>query len=156
MAYPLDRPHFNTLERIAPSVVLDVPAGIPTFLLDVAFFLPAFRTTLISFAALLNPDWTLPERRCYCVVWMKVSRSYGFYTNNDTHSVPLSVSTTISFSLTVALFHKPLLEKHPQPHFSQLSKDTASHKAHASINNRYTIKGTETTVAVGKVDKLLS
>ena len=49
MAYPLDRPHFNSLERIAPSVVFDVPADIPTFLLDVAFFLPAFRTTLVSF-----------------------------------------------------------------------------------------------------------
>ena len=87
-------------------------------------------------------------------------KSYGtvriFSRFNDTHSVPLSVSTTISFYLTVALFHKPLLEKHPQPHFSQLSKDTASHKAHASINNRYTIKGTEIAVAVGKVDKLLS
>ncbi len=68
MAYPLDRSHFNSLERIAPSVVFDVPADIPTFLLDVAFFLPAFRTTLVSFAALLNPDWTLPGRRCYCVV----------------------------------------------------------------------------------------
>jgi len=66
------------------------------------------------------------------------------------------LSTTSNFSLSVALFHKPLLEKHPQPHFSQLSKDTASHKAHASINNRYTIKGTDITVAVGKVDKLLS
>ena len=75
---------------------------------------------------------------------------------NDTHSVPLSVSTATAFSLTTALFHKPLLEKQPQPHFSQLSNDTASHNAQANINSRYTINGMEITVAVGKIGRLLS
>jgi hypothetical protein len=43
------------LERIVLSVVLDVPVGIPTFLLDVAFFLQAIRTTLVSFLPYMQP-----------------------------------------------------------------------------------------------------
>jgi hypothetical protein len=40
MAYPLDRSILFTLERITPSVELDVPAGIQAFLLNFPFVLP--------------------------------------------------------------------------------------------------------------------
>jgi len=49
---------------------------------------------------------------------------------------PCSVSlAAVPFSI-IFLRHKPLVEKHSQPHFSQLSNDTASQSDQTSINNR--------------------
>ena len=48
MAYSLNRPHINKLERIVSSVLLDVPTSLPTFLLDLPFFLPIITARVCS------------------------------------------------------------------------------------------------------------